>query len=323
MKQDMKRILITGATGQIGTELTRELRKKYGVENVVASDIKKTPTEKFEESGPFEIINVTNPEQIEQAIKKYEIDSVFHLAALLSATGEEHPIACLDVNIGGSLNVLKLGLKLQLNRIIIPSSIAVWGPGTPSVAPQETYLNPTTMYGVTKVCIEQITDYFVRRFGLDCRGLRYPGIISAETFPGGGTTDYAVAIYYDAVKYGHYDCFVRESTRLPMMYMPDCLKATIDLAEADFSKLKRHNDFNVGSMSFTAGELAASIKKYMPDFTCNYKPDKRQEIADSWPDSVDDSAARSEWGWKPAWGLDEMTKDMLEKLKEKHAQKLI
>jgi nucleoside-diphosphate-sugar epimerase len=248
---------------------------------------------------------------------------VFHLAAILSAVGEKNPVLCWNVNMNGTLNVLELGLKYEMARVIIPSSIAVWGPGTPACAPQETALKPTTMYGVTKVAGEVLADYYVQKRGLDVRGLRYPGIISAETFPGGGTTDYAVAIYYDAVKTGKYTCFVREDTALPMMYMPDCIKATMDLAEADFASLKHHADFNVGSMSFTVRELADSIRKVMPDFTVEYAPDYRQAIADSWPDSVDDTPAREEWGWAPAYSLDEMTRDMLAILGEKHARGLI
>jgi nucleoside-diphosphate-sugar epimerase len=205
-----------------------------------------------------------------------------------------------------------------MKQVLVPSSIAVFGPETPQVnTPQETVLKPTTMYGVTKVAGELLGDYYVRRYGVDVRGLRYPGIISYETLPGGGTTDYAVAIYYDAVKYGKYTCFVKEDTRLPMMYMPDCLKATVDLMHADFSNLKHHCDFNVGAMAFSVGEMAESIRKFMPDFKIEYQPDKRQAIADSWPDSVDDSAARKEWGWKPDFDLDAMTEDMLVNIKKK------
>jgi len=200
-------------------------------------------------------------------------------------------------------------------QVLIPSSIAVFGPGTPlENTPNDTVLKPTTMYGVTKVCGELLCDYYVNKYGLDVRGLRYPGIISAETLPGGGTTDYAVAIYYEAIKNKKYNCFVREDTRLPMMYMPDCIKATLDLMEAPFDNLKHHSDFNVGSMSFDVATLAAEIKKHIPEFECAYDPDFRQAIADSWPSSVDDSAAREEWGWAPAWDIEAMTGDMIEKL---------
>jgi nucleoside-diphosphate-sugar epimerase len=256
-------------------------------------------------------------------IKKYNIDTIIHMAAILSGVGEKNPMLCWDVNINGSINVLNAAVKYEMARVIIPSSIAVWGPGTPKVAPQETALKPSTMYGVTKVAGEVLADYYVHKFGVDCRGLRYPGIISHETLPGGGTTDYAVAIYYEAVKAKHYTCFVNKDTRLPMMYMPDCIKATMDLMEAPFENLKHHSDFNVGSMSFDVVTLAESIKQYIPDFTIAYEPDFRQAIADSWPDDVEDTAAREEWGWKPSYDLDSMTQDMLTNLKGKFEAGLI
>jgi len=317
MTKKISRILVTGALGQIGSELTNALRARYGAENVVASDVREA-NPAMREAGPFHVLNVTEPQAIEDLTIRYEIDTIFHLAAILSATGEKDPLLCWHVNMSGSLNVLSLAVKRGMSRVIIPSSIAVWGPGTPPCAPQETALKPTTMYGVTKVAGEVLGDYFFKKFGLDVRGLRYPGIISAETFPGGGTTDYAVAIFYEAVKQGRYTCFVSENTRLPMMYMPDCIKATMDLAEADFDLLEHHCDFNVGAMSFTAGELAAAIRKHMQDFAVDYQPDYRQAIADSWPDCVDDSAAREEWGWRPEYDLDTMTADMLDKLEAKH-----
>jgi len=246
------------------------------------------------------------------------------MAAILSATGEQNPMLAWNVNMNGLINVLEVARELKMEQVLVPSSIAVFGPETPvDNTPQETILRPTTMYGVTKVAGELLADYYVRRYGLDVRGLRYPGIISNETLPGGGTTDYAVAIYYEAIKHKKYTCFVKEDTQLPMMYMPDCLKATIDLLQADFSKLKHHSDFNVGAMSFTVKELADSIKKYIPEFQISYEPDFRQKIADSWPNSVDDSAAREEWGWNPSYDLDAMTQDMLKAIGEKHKQGLI
>ena len=323
MKKDIKKILVTGSNGQIGSELTMVLRERYGAENVIASDCRESKNQAFLESGPFHQIDVKDTDKLEGIIKKYDIDSIVHLAAILSGVGEQHPLVCWDVNMNGSMNILNLAVKHEMARVVIPSSIAVWGPDCPKIAPQDSALHPTTMYGVTKVAGEVLTDYFVQKFGLDVRGLRYPGIISAETFPGGGTTDYAVAIYYEAVKQNHYTCFVKEDTKLPMMYMPDCLKATVDLMEAPFENLKHHNNFNVGSMSFDVTELANSIKKFKPDFTIDYEPDFRQAIADSWPDSVDDSAAREEWNWNPSFDLDAMTKDMLEKLAEKHEKGLI
>lgn len=314
----MKRILIVGAVGQIGSELTMELRNHFGSENVVAGGRKTAPSVDLLNSGPFAFMDVADRNSLREVAEKYEIDTIINMAAILSATGEENPHLAWNVNMNGLYNVLEVAREMKMDRVLVPSSIAVFGPETPREnTPQETVLKPTTMYGVTKVAGELLGDYYVRRFGLDVRGLRYPGIISAETLPGGGTTDYAVAIYYDAIKYKKYTCFVREDTRLPMMYMPDCLKATLDLLQAPFESLKHHCDFNVGSMSFSAGELAASIKKYIPDFEIEYKPDHRQKIADSWPQSVDDSAARAEWGWNPSFDLDSMTRDMLEKLSHK------
>ncbi|MCD6160837.1 MAG: NAD-dependent epimerase/dehydratase family protein [candidate division Zixibacteria bacterium] len=314
----MKKILVTGAVGQIGSELTMELRRKYGAENVIAAGRKTQPSDELKNSGPFHFIDVSDINSVEEIVKKYDIDTVYHMAAILSAVGEKHPQLCWDVNMNGTISILELGLKYEMARIIIPSSIAVWGAGVPlDNTPQESILKPSTMYGVTKVCGELLCDYYVKRFGLDIRGLRYPGIISYETLPGGGTTDYAVAIYYEAVDKGKYTCFVSEDTRLPMMYMPDAINGTIQLAEADFNKLKHHSDFNHAAMSFSVAELAASIKKYIPGFEVTYEPDYRQEIADSWPNSIDDSAARKEWGWKPEYNLDAMTQDMLKHLKER------
>lgn len=320
----MKKILVVGALGQIGSELTMELRKMYGGENVIASDKKNSPSEKIQNSGPFEIIDVIEKDSIIRLIKKYNINHIIDLAAILSATGEKNPMLAWNININGLINVLEIALEHKIQQVLIPSSIAVFGPGTPSdCAPQETVLKPTTMYGITKVAGELVGDYYVNKYGLDVRGLRYPGIISNETLPGGGTTDYAVAIYYDAVKYGKYTCFVNADTRLPMMYMPDCLKATINLMHADFKKLKHHSDFNVGAMSFSVKEMAENIKKYIPNFSIYYKPDYRQAIADSWPKAVDDSAAREEWNWKPNFDLNAMTQDMLKAIGEKHKQGLI
>ena len=310
-------ILVTGCAGQIGTELTLELRKIYGNDNVIATDIKEAP-QSIMSSGPFEFLDVLDREAMRAIIKKYNIEGVFHMAAILSAVGEKNPMLAWNVNMGGLINVLELGREEKLKRILCPSSIAAFGPETPvDNTPQETVLRPTTMYGITKVSGELLSNYYVKKYGMDVRGLRYPGIISNATLPGGGTTDYAVAIYYDAVKYGKYTCFVSADTKLPMMYMPDCLKATIDLFRADKKKLKRFVDYNVGSMSFDVTELAESIKKYIPDFEIDYKPDFHQEIADSWPNSVDDSAARREWDWEPSYDLDAMTRDMLKAVKAK------
>jgi nucleoside-diphosphate-sugar epimerase len=323
MKTDMKKILITGALGQIGSELTVALRKKYGTENVIASDIRHSAS-KVAEEGPFYSIDVTNPETIRPVIIKHDIDTIFHMAAILSATGEKDPHLCWNVNMNGSMNILDLGVKYGMKRIIIPSSIAVWGKGVPREnTPQESVLKPTSMYGITKVAGELLCDYYVAKYGLDCRGLRYPGIISSETLPGGGTTDYAVEIFYEAVKKNYYNCFLAENTVLPMMYMPDCIKATIDLAEADFDNLIHHSDFNVASMSFDPRTLANEIKKHLPDFKIEYNPDSRQQIADSWPQSIDDTSARQEWGWTPDYDLTSMTSDMISNLIAKHEKGLI
>jgi len=319
--RDMKRILVTGSVGQIGSELTLALRKRFGAANVIATGRKTAPSEELRNSGPFEFIDVAKRETVERVVDKYKVDSIVHMAAILSAVGEQKPQLAWDVNINGLYNVLEVAREREMVRVVVPSSIAAFGPETPrDNTPNDTILKPRTMYGVTKVAGELLGDYYFRRFGLDVRGLRYPGIISHETLPGGGTTDYAVAIYYEAVRSGRYTCFVREDTRLPMMYMPDCIKATIDLAGAPLENLRHHCDFNVGAMSFSAGELAASIRKRMPGFECSYVPDFRQQIADSWPSSLDDSAAREEWGWRPEYDLDAMTAEMLDVLGRRHKE---
>jgi len=314
----VERILVTGAVGQIGSELVEALRKKYGNENVVAAGHKTKPTEEMRTSGPFEFIDVTSRESIERVVKKYNIDTIYHLAAILSAIGEEKPQLTFRVNIIGLYNILEIGLKYKLERIMVPSSIAVFGPQTPKEnTPNETILRPTTMYGVSKVAGELLGDYYYRRFGLDFRGVRYPGIISSKTLPGGGTTDYAVEIFYEAIKKKKYKCYLRKDSTLPMMYMPDAIRGIIELAEADIKNLKHHSDYNLAAMSFSPEELTKEIQRIIPEFKCEYKPDSRQEIADSWPKSIDDSAAREEWGWKPEYNLQSMTKDMIQKLREK------
>ena len=321
MAREIGRILVTGAAGQIGSELTLALRERYGAENVVAADWKAAPRGALAESGPFYFVDVTERASLEVVIRKHEIDTIFHMAAILSAVGEKNPRVCWKVNMDGTINVLEAALEHHMARVVVPSSIAAFGPETPREpsTPQDTILKPTTMYGVTKVAGELVCDYYVKRFGLDVRGLRYPGVISAGTLPGGGTTDYAVEMYYYAVEGKPYTCFVRDDTRLPMMYMPDCIKATMDLAEAEFGSLRHHADFNVNAMSFTAGGLAAKIREHEPGFTVEYDPDFRQQIADSWPVTLDDTAAREEWGWAPAWDMDAMTADMLRVLRARHA----
>ncbi|MEM3700302.1 MAG: L-threonine 3-dehydrogenase [Candidatus Bathyarchaeia archaeon] len=317
----MKRILVTGATGQIGSELTIELRKKYGGENVIAAGHKRKPSQKLLESGPFEYVDTTSKESIEKVVKEYDIDTIYHLAAVLSATGEENPQLAWNVNINGLYNVLEIAREQNLVRVFWPSSIAVFGPEAPRInTPQDTILIPRTIYGVTKVAGELLCNYYFTRFGLDVRSVRYPGIISCETPPGGGTTDYAVEIFYEAIKNKRYTCFVREDTVLPMMYMPDCINAALKLMDADSSRIRHRTSYNVTAMSFSAGELAAEIRKYIPDFKCEYKPDFRQKIADSWPMSIDDSVARREWGWNPKYDLTSMVRDMIEKLKKRFAE---
>ena len=317
----MNKLLVTGSTGQIGSELTLTLRKRYGGDNVVAVGHQRKPSDILLNSGPFEIVEIGEKASVEKVVKKYDIDTVYHLAALLSATGEQNPQLAWNLNMGSLYNVLEIAREQSLTRIFWPSSIAVFGPSTPrDNTPQETVMIPGTMYGVTKVAGELLCNYYFLKYGVDVRGIRYPGIISSETPPGGGTTDYAVEIFYEAVKKKLYTCFVRENTVLPMMYMPDCLKSTIDLMEADPSKVKRHDSYNVAGLSFSAGELAAEIKKHIPEFKCGYEPDFRQKIADSWPMSIDDSQARKDWDWKPSYDLATMTKDMLDKLSKRVAE---
>ncbi len=315
----MRKILVTGALGQIGSELTTKLREVYGVDNVIASGRRvKEGHEKLIESGPFEIVNIQEEKQITDIVKKYNINTIINLAALLSAVGEKDPEKCWDVNMNGLYNVLEVGRKENC-MIFTPSSIAAFGPSTPpDNTPQDTIQRPTTMYGVTKVAGEILCDYYYKKFGVDTRGVRFPGLISYETLPGGGTTDYAVHIYYDALKNGEYTSFIGKGTQMDMMYMPDAIDAIIDLMEADPSKLIHRNAFNVTAMSFTPEDLEASIKKVIPEFKLYYDVDpERQAIADTWPNSLDDTAAREEWGWDPKYDIDAMTNDMLEKLKIK------
>jgi len=316
-----KKILVTGATGQIGSELVMELRKKYGGQNVVAVGHSRKPSDSLLKSGPYETVDVSDKASIEKAIKKHDVDTIYHLAALLSASGEQNPQLAWNVNMNSLYYVLEIARELRLSRIFWPSSIAVFGSTSPrDNTPQDTVMIPGTMYGVTKVAGELLCNYYFHKYGVDVRSVRYPGIISSETPPGGGTTDYAVEIFYEAIKHKCYTCFVREDTVLPMMYMLDCLKATIDLMEADLAKIKCHTSYNVAGVSFSVAQLVAEITKYICELKVEYKPDFRQKIADSWPMSLDDSVARKEWGWKPAYNLVAMTKDMIEKLTKRHAE---
>jgi nucleoside-diphosphate-sugar epimerase len=313
------KILITGALGQIGSELTAALKKAYGEKNVVTSDVFAASDKKVsEEYLPYETLNVLDRLRLVEIIKKHQITVIYHLAAILSATGEKNPNLCWDINVNGLYNVIEVARELSLKQVICPSSIAVFGPETPrDNTPQETVILPKTMYGLTKASGELLCDYYVAKFGLDIRGLRYPGLISYKAPPGGGTTDYAVEIFYKAIQEKSYNCFLSADTTLPMMYMPDAIRGTMELAEADFSKLKNHSNFNFAGISFSCAELAAEIKKHIPDFKISYSPDFRQKIADSWPKSIDDSEARKQWGWKVEYDLAKMTEDMIVNLRKK------
>ncbi len=313
-----RRILVTGSLGQIGSELIVYLRGKYGASNVVASDVVKKDVPKVIDGGPFETLDVLDGTALSELCKKHKINTIIHLAALLSAVAEDKFNLAYNINMNGLHNVLEVARENNFS-LFVPSSIAAFGPSTPQdKTPQDTIQRPTSLYGVTKVAGELLCDYYHKRFGLDTRGVRFPGLISYEALPGGGTTDYAVHIYYDAVQKGSYECFIKEGTSMDMMYMPDALDAIHQLLEADSSRLKHRNAFNITAMSFTPEIIAAEIKKHMPGFKMTYKVDPvRQGIAESWPNSLDDSAARAEWGWAPKYDLSKMTVDMLEKLKIK------
>lgn len=318
----MKNILIIGSTGQIGSELTMTLRKHYGASNVIAGYIESAkPQGELLESGPAEIVDITNAKQIADVVDKYKVDTVFNLAALLSAVAEAKPQLAWHIGLGGLFNVLEVARE-KGTAVFTPSSIGAFGPGTPKDnTPQDTIQRPRTMYGVTKVSGELLSDYYYHRFGVDTRSVRFPGLISNVAPPGGGTTDYAVDIYYEAVKSGKFVCPLNAGTYMDMMYMPDALNAIMQLMEADPSRLVHRNSFNVTAMSFDPEGIAASIKKYMPDFTMTYQNDPlRQKIADSWPNSLDDSCARNEWDWNPKYDLDAMTEDMLKVLKARFAK---
>ncbi len=311
-----KSILILGACGQIGTELTFELRAKYGSENVVASDIREGG-QTLMDSGPFELLDATNYEAIEDVIMHYEIEEVYLMAAMLSATAEKFPMRAWNLNMNSLFNVLNLAKDNKISKIFWPSSIAVFGPNTPkNNTAQNTIMEPSTVYGISKQSGERWCEYYFKKFGVDVRSVRYPGLISWKTMPGGGTTDYAVEIYHAALEQGKYQCFLDQDTKLPMMYMDDAINATISLMESDSEKLKVRSSYNLGSMSFTPKEITESIQKHIPDFEVTYVPDFRQEIADSWPSSIDDTAAKNDWNWKPEFDLDSTTAEMLNNLKK-------
>lgn len=314
----MKNILIIGATGQIGSELTMLLRKNYSG-NVVAGYIPGAePKGELKESGPSAIVDITNPQQIADAVSKYQVDTIYNLAALLSAVAENKPQLAWKIGLGGLFNTLEVAREKQC-AVFTPSSIGSFGPSTPKdKTPQDTVQRPKTMYGVTKVSGELLSDYYFTRFGVDTRSVRFPGLISYVTPPGGGTTDYAVDIYYSAAKGEKFVCPIAEGTYMDMMYMPDALRAAVEIMEADPSKLVHRNSFNIASMSFEPNTIYQNIRKYLPEFEMQYQVDPlRQAIAESWPNSLDDTCAREEWGWKPEYDLDAMTQDMLAKLKER------
>ncbi|SFC30052.1 Nucleoside-diphosphate-sugar epimerase [Alkalibacterium subtropicum] len=314
----MKKILITGALGQIGSELTLKLREAYGIDNVVATDIKAPEESKVVSEGIFETLDVTDSDRMKELVEKYEVDTFIHLAALLSAVAEAKPKLAWDLNMGGLLNALEVAREHNL-KFFTPSSIGAFGPETPKdQTPQVTIQRPTTMYGVTKVSGELLGDYYYQKFGVDTRSVRFPGLISHATLPGGGTTDYAVDIYYEALKNKSYASFIAEGTYMDMMYMSDAVDLIIQLMEAPTDQLKNRNAYNVSAMSIAPEDIARAIKKHIPDFELTYDVDPvRQGIAESWPNAIDTSAAQEEWGFSPKYDLEKMTADMLEQLKKK------
>ena len=312
------KILIIGACGQIGTELTMALREKNGRDNVIACDIRQG-SEELMASGPFEIADATNYNQIQDLVIQYEIDEVYLMAAMLSATAEKFPMKGWSLNMESLFHILNLAKEGKINKVFWPSSIAVFGPTTPKQdTPQTTIMEPTTVYGISKQAGERWCEYYHRKFGVDVRSIRYPGLISYKTLPGGGTTDYAVEIYHEALKNSKYTSFLKEDTELPMMFMDDAIRATISLMEAPAEEVKIRSSYNLSALNFTPKTLAESIKKYIPEFEISYEPDFRQAIADSWPSSIDDSRAREDWGWKHEFDLEKMTAEMLAGIKEVH-----
>jgi nucleoside-diphosphate-sugar epimerase len=308
------KILIIGACGQIGTELTQKLRKLYGTDNVIASDIRKLNTDVVN-SGPFEVVNALDFNQIEHLVEVHQITDIYLMAALLSATAEKNPAFAWDLNMNSLFHVLNLAKAKKIKKIFWPSSIAVFGPTTPKEnTPQYTIMEPSTVYGISKQAGERWCEYYHNIYGVDVRSIRYPGLISWSTPPGGGTTDYAVDIFYKAIADKKYECFLSSETKMPMMYMDDAIEATINIMKAPAEDIKIHSSYNLAAMSFTPTEIAAEIKKHIPEFTITYEPDFRQKIADSWPASIDDSSAREDWGWNHTFDLESMTKDMLEHL---------
>ncbi len=316
----VSKVMITGGTGQIGSELALELRRRYGNDNVLVLGHSRKPSGGLLGSGPFETVDIRDRERLGELVEQFDIGEIYHLAAVLSGVGEKDPQFAWGLNMNGLINVLEIARERNI-KVFWPSSIAVFGNNCPKKnTPQNTVLQPTTMYGVTKVAGELLCDYYYRRYGVDVRSVRYPGIISAEIMPGGGTTDYAVAMFYEAVRKNRYICFVREDTALPMMYMPDCINAAINLMEARTENISTHLGYNLNGISFSVAELANIMVKHSSGFKIEYQPDFRQAIADSWPDSLDDSLATKDWGWKVEWGLDRMADDMFARLRKRKAE---
>ena len=313
----MKNILITGASGQIGSDLTIELRRLFGNEHVIASDIK-SGTQEIMQGGPFESVDVMDKKRIVEVVDKYQITEIYHLAAILSGNAEKNPKWAWDINMTSLFNVLDIGKEKGIKKIFWPSSMGAFGSSTPAIdTPQLTIMEPSTVYGISKLAGERWCEYYFNKYGLDVRSLRYPGLISWKTEAGGGTTDYAVEIFYDAIKCGKYECFLSEDIALPMMYMDDAVNATIRLMETDAKNVKVRSSYNLGGISFTPKELTDEIKKYIPELAVTYKPDFRQEIAESWPRSISDEAAQKDWGWKHEYDLEKMTKVMIENIRKK------
>jgi nucleoside-diphosphate-sugar epimerase len=305
-------VLVIGACGQLGLELTAALRQRYAPEAVIAADVRAPKKPEALAGGPFELLDVLDKNRLEALVQQYRPVQIYNLAALLSATAEKDPAFAWKLNMDGLLNVLNVAVQYQVPQVYWPSSIAVFGPDTPREhTPQVTIMNPNTVYGISKLAGEQWCEWYHRHHGLDVRSLRYPGLIGYKSLPGGGTTDYAVDIYHKAVAGESFECFLKEDTYLPMMYMPDALKATLDLMHAPAENIKVRTSYNLGAMSFSPAEITASIRQEMPGFQVTYQPDGRQAIADSWPASIDDSAARADWGWAPEFDLQRMTRDML------------
>lgn len=312
-----EKILVIGSSGQIGGELVEGLRTIYGQESVIASDIKDLDKEALKAVAPYETLNVLNGKRIFELVQKYEITQIYLLAALLSATAEKNPMFAWDLNMNGLFNVLDLAKDGHIKKVYWPSSIAVFGPTTPRVnTPQYTIMEPNTVYGISKQTGERWCEYYFNKYNVDVRSLRYPGLIGYKSAPGGGTTDYAVHIYHEAIKHQQYECFLSENTALPMMYMPDAIKATIDLMHVDAEKVKIRSAYNLSGMSFSPKEIAQEIAHHYPTFKISYNPDSRQQIADSWPQSIDDSAAQKDWGWKAQYDLKKMSDDMFKHLKK-------